>query len=44
MGFLGPEKYIAEDIKTKLDGRGNYETVAGKYKTSIPGVYAAGGA
>lgn len=43
MGFLGPEKYIAENLNTKLDGRGNYETPAGKYKTNLPGVYAAGG-
>jgi glutamate synthase (NADPH/NADH) len=42
MGFLGPEKYIAEEIKTKLDGRGNYETTGGKYSTSLDGVYAAG--
>ncbi|XP_044595767.1 glutamate synthase [NADH] isoform X1 [Cotesia glomerata] len=42
MGFLGPEKYIAENLNTKLDGRGNYETPVGKYKTNLPGVYAAG--
>ncbi|KAL7287833.1 hypothetical protein TKK_0017905 [Trichogramma kaykai] len=42
MGFLGPEKYVAEELSTKMDGRGNFETPAGKYATSIPGVYAAG--
>ncbi|KAJ8680883.1 hypothetical protein QAD02_016670 [Eretmocerus hayati] len=42
MGFLGPEKYIAEELQTKMDGRGNYETPVGKYSTSIPGIYAAG--
>ncbi|XP_034952284.1 putative glutamate synthase [NADPH] isoform X4 [Chelonus insularis] len=42
MGFLGPEKYIAEELQAKLDGRGNYETPVGKYATSLPGVYAAG--
>ena len=43
MGFLGPEKYIAEELSTKMDGRGNYETPMGKYSTNIPGVYAVGG-
>lgn len=43
MGFLGPEKYIAEELATKMDGRGNYETPEGKYVTSVPGVFAAGG-
>lgn len=43
MGFLGPEKYIAEELATKMDGRGNYETPNGKYATSVPGVFAAGG-
>lgn len=43
MGFLGPEKYIANELETKLDARGNYETPVGKYHTSIPGIYAAGG-
>lgn len=43
MGFLGPEKYIAEELATKMDGRGNYETPVGKYETSVPGVFAAGG-
>ncbi|XP_043275732.1 glutamate synthase [NADH] isoform X2 [Venturia canescens] len=42
MGFLGPEKYIATELDTKLDARGNYETPEGKYATSLPGVYAAG--
>ncbi|XP_044009737.1 glutamate synthase [NADH] isoform X3 [Aphidius gifuensis] len=42
MGFLGPEKYIADELKTKMDGRGNYETSVGKYSTSVDGIYAAG--
>nr|XP_050862709.1 uncharacterized protein LOC127069596 isoform X1 [Vespula vulgaris] len=42
MGFLGPEKYIANELQTKMDARGNYETPIGKYKTSLPGIYAAG--
>ena len=43
MGFLGPEKYVATELDVKLDGRGNYQTPLGKYATSLPGVYAAGG-
>lgn len=43
MGFIGPEKYIASDLKAKLDGRGNYETLGEKYVTSLPSIYAAGG-
>ncbi|XP_066597072.1 uncharacterized protein [Prorops nasuta] len=42
MGFLGPEKYIATELGTKMDGRGNYETPMGKYHTSLSRVYAAG--
>ena len=43
MGFLGPEKYVAEQLVTKMDGRGNFETPIGKYSTTVPGVFAAGG-
>lgn len=43
MGFLGPEKYVSEQLATKMDNRGNYETPLGKYVTTVPGVYAAGG-
>ncbi|XP_012539553.2 putative glutamate synthase [NADPH] isoform X1 [Monomorium pharaonis] len=42
MGFLGPEKYIATEVNTEMDERGNYKTPAGKYCTSIPKIYAAG--
>ncbi|XP_061171212.1 uncharacterized protein LOC133180759 [Saccostrea echinata] len=42
MGFLGPEKKIVEELKAKLDPRGNLETPRNKYSTSIPNVYAAG--
>ncbi|XP_061170358.1 uncharacterized protein LOC133179675 [Saccostrea echinata] len=42
MGFLGPEKKILEELKAKLDPRGNLETPRNKYSTSIPNVYAAG--
>ena len=43
MGFLGPEKKIVDELKAKLDPRGNLETPKNKYSTSIPNVYAAGG-
>lgn len=43
MGFLGPEKYIAEELQLKLDPRSNYETSNGQYTTSVPKVFAAGG-
>lgn len=42
MGFLGPEKKIVEEISTKLDPRGNFQTPRNKYSTSVPKVYAAG--
>lgn len=42
MGFLGPEKKIVDELKAKLDPRGNLETPQNKYSTSIPRVYAAG--
>lgn len=43
MGFLGPEKYIATELNTKMDERGNFKTPVGNYKTSLDGIYAAGG-
>nr|XP_014291761.1 glutamate synthase [NADH], amyloplastic isoform X1 [Halyomorpha halys] len=42
MGFLGPEKYIANELDLDLDPRSNYETPSGKYSTSVPKVFAAG--
>ncbi|KAF4516910.1 hypothetical protein B566_EDAN007998 [Ephemera danica] len=42
MGFLGPEKYLASELKLDLDPRSNVETPAGKYCTSVPRVFAAG--
>ncbi|XP_076386960.1 uncharacterized protein LOC100882019 isoform X2 [Megachile rotundata] len=42
MGFLGPEKYIAEELNTTLDERGNFKTPVGKYETSLSRTYAAG--
>ncbi|UYV65685.1 hypothetical protein LAZ67_3005087 [Cordylochernes scorpioides] len=40
MGFLGPEKYLAEQLGLALDSRANIDT--SKFKASIPRVYAAG--
>ncbi|XP_046666504.1 glutamate synthase [NADH] [Homalodisca vitripennis] len=42
MGFLGPERYIANDLDLTLDPRSNYETASSKYSTSVPKVFAAG--
>ena len=43
MGFLGPEKYIANELSLELDPRGNYKTFPSRYMTSMPKVFAAGG-
>jgi len=43
MGFLGPEKQVATELGAKLDARGNLLTPAGRYATSIPRLFAAGG-
>jgi glutamate synthase (NADPH/NADH) small chain len=44
MGFLGPEHYVVETLKDKiqLDARSNYQATHGEFTTSIPGVFAAG--
>ncbi|XP_053987028.1 uncharacterized protein LOC128880703 isoform X1 [Hylaeus volcanicus] len=42
MGFLGPEKYVATELDTALDERGNFKTAIGKFETSLSGTYAAG--
>ena len=42
MGFLGPEKYVLDQLELQKDGRGNIKTPAGRYATNIPGVFAAG--
>ena len=41
-GFLGSEKYITEDAKVELDGRTNVKTAAGKFATSVEGIFTAG--
>ena len=43
MGFLGPERYISTELDLNLDPRSNYDTPNGKYCTSVPRIYAAGG-
>ena len=45
MGFLGPEKTIASELKLNLDNRGNIKCGGEgpkKYKTSVSRVFAAG--
>uniref|UniRef100_A0A8D8SW26 Glutamate synthase [NADH] n=1 Tax=Cacopsylla melanoneura TaxID=428564 RepID=A0A8D8SW26_9HEMI len=42
MGFLGPERYIANELDLNLDPRSNYATIEKTYQTSIPRIYAAG--
>jgi len=42
MGFLGPEKYVLDQLELEKDPRGNIKTPSGQYATSFPGVYAAG--
>ena len=43
MGFLGPERKLVEELSVDLDPRGNLETPRGKYNTTVPRLYAAGG-
>ena len=43
MGFLGPEKHVIEQLSLDQDPRSNVATPSGKYATSVPRVYAAGG-
>ena len=41
MGFLGPERAIADQLELTLDARSNFNTK--EYKTNLPNVFAAGG-
>ena len=43
MGFLGPERGVIDELALDQDPRSNIETTAGKYTTSVEGVYTAGG-
>jgi glutamate synthase (NADPH/NADH) small chain len=42
LGFLGPEKLLADQLGIELDPRSNFKADHGKYTTSIPGVFASG--
>ncbi len=42
MGFLGPEDNLLSQLGVARDERSNVRTEAGKYATSIPGVFSAG--
>ena len=42
MGFLGPEKQLAEQAGIDLDARSNFKADYGNYTTSVPGIFAAG--
>lgn len=43
MGFLGPEKTIANELGLELDNRGNIKAKISQYGSSVPKVFAAGG-
>lgn len=43
MGFLGPEKTVANELSLELDNRGNIKATNGQYGTSNEKVFAAGG-
>ena len=43
MGFMGPEEALIKQLNLSKDPRLNIETPPGKYNTSVPRVYAAGG-
>ncbi len=42
MGFLGPESYLVDALGIEIDARSNYSAEHGDFKTSVPGVFAAG--
>jgi NAD(P)H-dependent glutamate synthase small subunit len=42
MGFLGPERYLADRLGVELDTRSNYRAAHGKFATNVSGVFAAG--
>ncbi|CAL4100267.1 unnamed protein product [Meganyctiphanes norvegica] len=42
MGFLGPERYIINELELNQDPRSNITTTPGKYSTSVNKVFAAG--
>ncbi|XP_064627288.1 uncharacterized protein LOC135487499 [Lineus longissimus] len=42
LGFLGPEKYIVEQLSLNQDPRSNIDTPRGKFSTGVQDVFAAG--
>jgi glutamate synthase (NADPH/NADH) small chain len=42
MGFLGPEKYLADALGVTIDPRSNFQAKHGEFATNLPGVFAAG--
>ncbi len=42
LGFLGPERYIINELQLDQDARSNVETPAGRYATSVERVFTAG--
>uniref|UniRef100_A0A4D5R9J1 Glutamate synthase n=1 Tax=Scolopendra viridis TaxID=118503 RepID=A0A4D5R9J1_SCOVI len=42
MGFLGPEKYLKQELEVEEDPRSNVKTPLGKFNSSLPKIYAAG--
>lgn len=44
LGFVGPEDYIAEELRIERDVRSNYRAEYGEFSTNVPGVFSAGDA
>ena len=42
LGFLGPEREIADQLKISCDERSNFQATQQAFATDIPGVFAAG--
>jgi glutamate synthase (NADPH) small chain len=42
MGFVGPETYVSDALGVALDERTNYRAAHGDFRTTVPGVFAAG--
>eukprot|EP00051_Salpingoeca_urceolata_P007958 m.102155 g.102155 ORF g.102155 m.102155 type:complete len:2184 (-) comp15498_c0_seq1:206-6757(-) len=42
MGFLGPEKQLAQSAEIELDQRSNFKASPTKFQTSQPNIFAAG--
>jgi glutamate synthase (NADPH/NADH) small chain len=42
LGFLGPEKYLIEQLNVETDKRSNVKTEEGKYSTNVEGIFSAG--